>query len=191
MLRERKSSPERASTGNEIDGAHEKLCLGRECLVQAAFRSGWFLRSTGTRHPPSRRGATERMSNAKAPIILNRQKEDGWGTRVIERLAKYLRSEFSGMQGLSPRSLGYMKAFAEAWPDEPVLQQAAAKLPWGHNVRLLELLGHLTSPATGNGFYPPPQILDRWVRWGSRGRDLGSVLHAQAWKLAQSSGDGD
>jgi hypothetical protein len=35
--------------------------------------------------------------------ILTRQKEDGWGTRVIERLAKDLRSEFPEMQGLSPR----------------------------------------------------------------------------------------
>ena len=44
------------------------------------------------------------------------------------------------MQGLSPRNLGYMKAFAEAWPDDSILQQAVAKLPWGHNVRLLDLV---------------------------------------------------
>src|ERR1700738_4408023 len=53
--------------------------------------------------------------------ILVRQRQDGWGTRVIERLAKDLRSEFPDMQGLSPRNLGYMKAFAEAWPDEAIL----------------------------------------------------------------------
>ncbi len=34
--------------------------------------------------------------------ILTRQEVDGWGTRVIDRLAKDLRSEFPGMQGLSP-----------------------------------------------------------------------------------------
>jgi predicted nuclease of restriction endonuclease-like (RecB) superfamily len=72
--------------------------------------------------------------------ILTRQKEDGWGTRVIERLAKDLRSEFPDMQGLSPRNLGYMRSFAEAWPEEPILQQLVAKLPWGHNVRLLDLV---------------------------------------------------
>lgn len=72
--------------------------------------------------------------------VLTRQKQDGWGTRVIERLAKDLRSEFPDMQGLSPRNLGYMKAFAEAWPEESILQQAVAKLPWGHNVRLLDLV---------------------------------------------------
>jgi predicted nuclease of restriction endonuclease-like (RecB) superfamily len=70
--------------------------------------------------------------------ILSRQKEDGWGARVIERLAKDLRLEFPDMQGLSPRNLGYMKAFAEAWPDEAILQQAAAKLPWFHNCVVLD-----------------------------------------------------
>lgn len=42
------------------------------------------------------------------------------------------------MKGLSPRNLGYMKAFAEAWPEESILQQAAAKLPWFHNCILLD-----------------------------------------------------
>ena len=70
--------------------------------------------------------------------ILTRQKEDGWGTRVIERLAKDLRSEFPSMQGLSTRNLKYMRAFAEAWPDELIVQQAAAQLPWFHNCVLLE-----------------------------------------------------
>ena len=37
--------------------------------------------------------------------ILARQKKDGWGTKVIERLARDLRSEFPEMQGLSPRNL--------------------------------------------------------------------------------------
>ncbi len=66
--------------------------------------------------------------------ILTRPKEDGWGTRIIERLAKDLRSEFPDMQGLSPRNLGYMKAFAEAWPQQPIFA-TVAKLPWGHNMR--------------------------------------------------------
>ena len=72
--------------------------------------------------------------------ILARQKEDGWGTGVIDRLAKDLRAEFPDMRGLSPRNLGYMKAFAEAWPDEPILQTPLAKLTWYHNLTLLEKL---------------------------------------------------
>jgi predicted nuclease of restriction endonuclease-like (RecB) superfamily len=31
-----------------------------------------------------------------------------------------------------------MRAFAEAWPDEQIVQQLVAPIPWGHNVRLLE-----------------------------------------------------
>jgi predicted nuclease of restriction endonuclease-like (RecB) superfamily len=72
--------------------------------------------------------------------ILGRQAEDGWGSRVIERLAKDLRSEFPDMRGLSSRNLGYMKAFAEAWPEEAILQEALAKLTWYHNLTLLERL---------------------------------------------------
>jgi predicted nuclease of restriction endonuclease-like (RecB) superfamily len=70
--------------------------------------------------------------------ILTRQRVDGWGTGVIERLAKDLRSEFPEMRGLSPRKLGYMKAFAEAWADESILQAPLAKLTWYHNLTLLE-----------------------------------------------------
>jgi predicted nuclease of restriction endonuclease-like (RecB) superfamily len=70
--------------------------------------------------------------------ILARQQAEGWGKNVIPRLSKDLASEFPEMKGLSPRNLGYMKAFAEAWPEEPILQQLVAKLPWGHNVRLLD-----------------------------------------------------
>ena len=70
--------------------------------------------------------------------ILLRQQEDGWGARVIERLAADLRRDFPDMTGLSARNLGYMKAFAGAYPDSDFLQQVVAKLPWGHNVRLLE-----------------------------------------------------
>lgn len=72
--------------------------------------------------------------------ILVRQREEGWGAKVVERLASDLRSEFPKMQGLSPRNLKYMRAFAEAWPEDDFVQQAVAQLPWGHNVRLLDRL---------------------------------------------------
>jgi predicted nuclease of restriction endonuclease-like (RecB) superfamily len=70
--------------------------------------------------------------------ILARQTTEGWGARVIERLSADLRRDFPEMKGLSARNLGYMKAFAEAYPDLEILQQLVAKLPWGHNLRLLE-----------------------------------------------------
>lgn len=72
--------------------------------------------------------------------ILARQQAEGWGAKVIERLARDLKAAFPDMHGLSPRNLKYMRAFAEAWPDEPIVQQVVAQIPWGHNVRLLDRL---------------------------------------------------
>jgi len=59
---------------------------------------------------------------------------------VIERLAQDLRSAFPTMKGFSRASLMYMRAFAEAWPDEAFVQQAVGQLPWGHNLVLLTKL---------------------------------------------------
>jgi predicted nuclease of restriction endonuclease-like (RecB) superfamily len=70
--------------------------------------------------------------------ILARQKEHGWGAKVIDRLAGDLRREFPGMDGFSPRNLKYMRAFALAWPEEAIVQQAAAQIPWFHNCVLLD-----------------------------------------------------
>jgi len=70
--------------------------------------------------------------------ILGRQRQAGWGGKVIERLAADLRAEFPDMQGFSRTNLLYMRAFAEAWPEEPFVQQVVGQIPWGHNVRILD-----------------------------------------------------
>jgi predicted nuclease of restriction endonuclease-like (RecB) superfamily len=70
--------------------------------------------------------------------ILARQEHEGWGAKVIDRLAIDLRRSFPDMTGLSPRNLKYMRAFGKAWPDEAIVQQAAAQIPWFHNCILLD-----------------------------------------------------
>jgi len=70
--------------------------------------------------------------------ILERQDREGWGARVIDRLSTDLREAFPDMQGLSPRNLKYMRAFAAAWPDRAIVQQLAAQIPWFHNCILLD-----------------------------------------------------
>jgi predicted nuclease of restriction endonuclease-like (RecB) superfamily len=72
--------------------------------------------------------------------ILTRQTEQGWGSKVIERLAHDLRVAFPGMKGFSRANLMYMRAFAEAWPEAAIVQQAVGQLPWGHNLVLLTKL---------------------------------------------------
>ena len=73
--------------------------------------------------------------------ILIRQDKQGWGAKVVDRLAHDLRSTFPEMQGFSVRNLKYMRAFAQRWPDIQFVQQLLHKLPWGHNLVLLDKLG--------------------------------------------------
>lgn len=72
--------------------------------------------------------------------ILQRQQEDGWGAKVIDRLARDLKIEFPDITGFSLRNLNYMRSFAEAYPDEVILHQLGAKIPWKHNCVILESL---------------------------------------------------
>ena len=72
--------------------------------------------------------------------ILEQQKRQGWGAKVIEQLAKDLRLEFPDMQGFSRTNLLYMRAFADAYPNAEFVQQVVGQLPWGQNLRLLDKL---------------------------------------------------
>lgn len=60
--------------------------------------------------------------------ILQKQKEKGWGKKVIEQLSKDLTNRFPNDRGYSVRNLGYMKYFAQEYPDFPILQVPLAKL---------------------------------------------------------------
>jgi predicted nuclease of restriction endonuclease-like (RecB) superfamily len=72
--------------------------------------------------------------------ILLRERREGWGAKVIDRLAADLRREFPHIKGLSRTNLHYMRQFAAAWPDSQILPQAAGQLPWGHIRCLLDKL---------------------------------------------------
>ncbi|MBW4038793.1 MAG: DUF1016 domain-containing protein [Acidobacteria bacterium] len=72
--------------------------------------------------------------------ILDRQGSEGWGAKVIDRLAHDLQVEFPGVEGFSLRNLKYMRSLAEAWPDREIVPQLVALLPWGHLRVLLDQL---------------------------------------------------
>src|SRR5262249_40071901 len=92
--------------------------------------------------------------------ILHQQRVRGWGAKVIDRLAADRHRAFPEMRGLSPRNLKYMRAFAEAWPDEQFVQQVVAQIPWGHNVRILD---YVKSPAERT-WYVQQTIQHGWSR---------------------------
>lgn len=75
--------------------------------------------------------------------IVDRQNRAGWGAKVIKRLAADLHSEFPDVKGFSRTNLLYMRAFAEAWPEESFVQQVVGQIPWGHNLRILDLVKDL------------------------------------------------
>jgi predicted nuclease of restriction endonuclease-like (RecB) superfamily len=70
--------------------------------------------------------------------VLARQAREGWGAKVIDRLATDLRAEFPEMKGFSPRNLKYMRSFAEAYPDAEFVQTVSAQLTWSHNTKILD-----------------------------------------------------
>lgn len=92
--------------------------------------------------------------------ILDRQASQGWGAKVIERLAKDLRNAFPEMKGFSRANLMYMRAFADAWTEDEIVQRAVGQLPWGHNVVLLT---RLKEPALRRR-YAEQACRDGWSR---------------------------
>jgi predicted nuclease of restriction endonuclease-like (RecB) superfamily len=128
--------------------------------------AGWLADLKGQIHDAQQRAAQTlnlelvvlywRIGNA----ILERQDRQGWGARVVDRLSQDLRTAYPEMQGFSVRNLKYMRAFALGWPDLEIVQQLLHKLPWGHN---LVLLDKLPGPGTRK-WYAAKAIEHNWSR---------------------------
>jgi predicted nuclease of restriction endonuclease-like (RecB) superfamily len=69
--------------------------------------------------------------------ILSKQKAEGWGAKIIDRMAHDLIEEFPDMRGFSARNLKDMRKFAECWPDKEIVQRTAAQIPWLNNQFLM------------------------------------------------------
>jgi predicted nuclease of restriction endonuclease-like (RecB) superfamily len=71
--------------------------------------------------------------------LLEKIRTAKWGAKVVAQLAHDLNIAFPGMAGFSLRNIEYMRKFAENYP-ETIFATVVAKLPWGHNIVLLEKL---------------------------------------------------
>lgn len=69
--------------------------------------------------------------------ILEVQKKQGWGSGIIDQLAGEIKTAFPSSGGFSVRNLKYMRAFAQAYPDFPIVQVPLAQIPWYHHISLL------------------------------------------------------
>ena len=75
--------------------------------------------------------------------VVERKEKDGWGSGVIDRVARDIQNEFPGIEGFSKTNMGRMRAFYLAYSISP---QAVGKLedlpifniPWGHNIAIFE-----------------------------------------------------
>lgn len=72
--------------------------------------------------------------------IHQRMEEQGYGGKVVDRLAHDLRTAFPDMKGFSARNLRYMRTFARIWQDQQMLQEVLARLPWYHHITLIDKL---------------------------------------------------
>lgn len=97
--------------------------------------------------------------------ILMMQKEQGWGAKVIDRLAKDLKNEFPDHKGFSIRNLKYMRKFASEYSvdfihqlaiqdgdsqlnvivqmssaqlEELFVQTPLAQISWSHHIELMD-----------------------------------------------------
>jgi predicted nuclease of restriction endonuclease-like (RecB) superfamily len=64
------------------------------------------------------------------------------------------------MSGFSPRNLKYMRKFAEAWPDQTIVQRTVAQIPWRSNLALLEKLNDVETRL----WYAQKTVENGWSR---------------------------
>jgi predicted nuclease of restriction endonuclease-like (RecB) superfamily len=92
--------------------------------------------------------------------ILKSQKEKGWGSKVIEKLSKDLRSAFPEMKGFSRTNLLYMRKFAEEYSNQQIVQELLGQLTWYHNITLIDKVSNKKE----REFYMQKAIQNGWSR---------------------------
>lgn len=72
--------------------------------------------------------------------LIEKQKTQKWGAHFLEQFSHDMRQTFPEMQGFSVTNLKRMRLFAQAYPDFEIRAQAVPQLPWGHIVRLMQMI---------------------------------------------------
>lgn len=96
--------------------------------------------------------------------IVERQRVEGWGKSIVDRLAEDIQRAFPGIEGFSPSNIWRMRAFYLAWTEEVLAQparefgapanlaqpvrdldgtnlpQVVSTIPWFHNIILIQKL---------------------------------------------------
>jgi predicted nuclease of restriction endonuclease-like (RecB) superfamily len=103
---------------------------------------------------------------------LEKQQQNGWGSKVIDILSVDLVKKFPNNTGFSVRNLKYMRAFAEAYPKFPIvqvplaqtenefMQVPLAQITWYHHISLLSKVKNTAERA----FYITETAVNEWSR---------------------------
>ncbi|WP_163411231.1 PDDEXK nuclease domain-containing protein [Flavobacterium ajazii] len=104
--------------------------------------------------------------------IIEKQLQNGWGSKIIDLLANDLIHNFPDSKGFSVRNLKYMRAFSEAYPHFPIVevplaqsenefvQVALAQITWYHHISLLTKVKDPSERA----FYIAETAKNEWSR---------------------------
>ena len=112
-------------------------------------------------------------------IIAEKQETSGWGTSVIEKLAKDIQNDFPGLEGFSRRNVFRMRAFYKEYQKVPPLVAQIdeidhlgilSQIPWSHNILLMEKLSNIEERL----WYAEKTVENRWGKraledWIDRG----------------------
>lgn len=109
-------------------------------------------------------------------MIMQKQIESSWGSKLIEQVAQDLQREFPGIKGFSRTNLIYCKklySFYSGQPEQQIGEQAVhqlhdnspalqliTKIPWGHNIVLLKKVTNSKEAL----YYVQETISNNWSR---------------------------
>ena len=71
-------------------------------------------------------------------VIDAKQKELGWGAKVIDSLSLDILKEFPNMSGFSTRNIKLMVQFYKEYNSDEFVQLPVAQIPWTHNIILIQ-----------------------------------------------------
>lgn len=71
-------------------------------------------------------------------LIVERQRDAGWGRSVVETLAEDLQAEFPGIGGFSAANLWRMRLFYDTYAGNEKLAPMVREIGWSHNLLIME-----------------------------------------------------
>jgi predicted nuclease of restriction endonuclease-like (RecB) superfamily len=92
--------------------------------------------------------------------LIEKQKSHQWGSGFLEQFSHDMRQAFPEMQGFSVTNLKRMRLFAQSYPNFTIGAQAVPQLPWGHIVRLMQMV----KDDSKREWYAQQTITNGWSR---------------------------